>query len=162
MSDPVLTPAYAQTTAETGYGDAVFISIDGGTTFIQVMQTQNVQYSNNKKDFLETTTTTSIGGYKTYKGTLKDPGSFTFSCVVLTDDPGQLALASSYDADVLLTVKHVYKAEPGFTTGPINTFFAEVEQCPPPGSNQSDFRKIDVSLKISGPITTTPAVEEGD
>jgi hypothetical protein len=154
-----LTPTYGLTNAQTGYGDVVFISVDGGTTFKQIMQTQNIQYSNQKKDFVETTTTTSTGGYKTYKGTLKDPGSFTFDMVFDPADEGQLALAAAYDADTPITVKHVYKAQPGFTSGPINTFSAEVEQCPLPGSNQADIAKMSVSLRISGPITATAAVE---
>jgi predicted secreted protein len=158
MSTP-LTPVYAVTSAQTGYGDVVFISVDAGTTFTQVMQTKNIQYSGQKKDFVDTTTTTSTGGYKTSKGTLKDPGSITFDCVFLADDPGQLALAAAYDADTILTVKHVYKAQPGFTTGPINTFTAEVEQFPLPGSDETKVATISVSLKISGPITQTAGVE---
>lgn len=156
---PALVPTYAQTVAQTGYGDVIFISIDGGTTYIQVMQTKNIQYSGQKKDFVDTTTTTSLGGYKTSKGTLKDPGSLTFDMVFDPVDPGQTALAAAYDADTVLTVSHVYKAQPGFTAGPINTFTAEVEQCPLPGSDETKVATMSVSLKISGPITTTPAVE---
>jgi hypothetical protein len=158
MSTP-LTPAYAVTSAQTGYGDVVFISIDGGTTFVQVMQTKNIQYSGQKKSFVDTTTTTSTGGYMTSKGTLKDPGSMTFDCIFLADDPGQLALAGAYDADTVLTVKHIYKAAPGFSAGPINTFVAEVEQFPLPGSDETKVATISVSMKISGPITQTAAVE---
>jgi predicted secreted protein len=156
---PTFAPAYAITSAQTGYGDVIAISIDGGTTLTQVMQTKNIQYSGQKKDFVDTTTTTSTGGYKTSKGTLKDPGSMTFDCIFLADDPGQLALAAAYDADTILTVKHFYKAQPGFTTGPINTFTAEVEQFPLPGSDETKVATISVSLKISGPITQTPGVE---
>lgn len=154
-----LTPTYALTNAQTGYGDVVFISVDSGTTFTQIMQTKNIQYTNQKKDFVDTTTTTSVGGYKTSKGTLKDPGSFTFDMVFDPADPGQLALAGAYDADTVLQVKHVYKAQPGFTSGPINTFTAEVEQCPLPGYNETNVATMSVSLKISGPITKTAAVQ---
>jgi hypothetical protein len=156
-----LTPAYALTSAQTGYGDVIFFSIDGGETFIQVMQTKNIAYSGQKKDFVDTTTTTSTGGYKTSQGTLKDPGSMTFDCVFLATDPGQLALAAAYDADTILTVKHVYKVQPGFASGPINTFSAEVEQFPLPGSDETKVATISVSLKISGPIAQTAAVASG-
>lgn len=158
---PTTTPTYAQTVAQTGYGDVVFISVDSGTTFTQIMQTKNIQYSGQKKDFVDTTTTTSLGGYKTSQGTLKDPGSLTFDMVFLPLDPGQVALAAAYDANTVLTVKHVYKTQPGFTAGPINTFIAEVEQCPLPGSDETKVAVMSVSLKISGPITTTPAVSSG-
>jgi predicted secreted protein len=157
---PTFTPTYAIDTAQTGYGDVVAISVDGGNTFIQVMQTKNMQYSNQKKDFVETTSTTSTGGYKTYKGTLKDPGSFTFDIIFKADEPSHLALAAAYDADTILQVKHVYKAQPGFTSGPINTFSAEVESFTLPGSDEAKVAVISVSLKISGPITQTAAVAE--
>lgn len=156
---PAFVPSYAITSAQTGYGDVIAISIDGGTTLLQVMQTKNIQYTGQKKDFVDTTTTTSTGGYKTSQGTLKDPGSMTFDCIFLATDPGQLALAAAYDANTVLTVKHFYKTQPGFTSGPINSFTAEVEQFPLPGSDETKVATISVSLKISGPITQTAGVE---
>ena len=153
-----LTPTYAPTVAQTGSGDVLFISVDNGTTFVQLMGTQNIAYSNQKKDFEETTSTTSVGAYKEFKGTLKDPGMLTFEITVNIADPGQIALAAAYDSDTKLVVKHVYKAPAGFTTGPINTMSAEVEQDPLPGSTAGKVSKSSVSLKISGQITKTPAV----
>lgn len=155
---PTLSPTLAPTVAQTGSGEVIFISVDGGTTFIQLQGTQNIQYSGQKKDFDDITSTTSPGAYKESKGTLKDPGSMTFDLVVNIADPGQIALASAYDADTVLTVKHMYKLLTGYTSPAINTFTCEVEQDPLPGSDAGKVSKVSVSLKISGQITKTAAV----
>lgn len=148
---------YAATPAVTGSGDIVMIAVDG-TTFIQIMGTQSISYSGQKRDTEEVTSTTSPDNYKEFVGTLKDPGNFTFDLVVNTQDPGQIALAAAYDADTVLTVKHLYKAQTGFTAGATNTFTALIEQDPLPGSDAGKVSKVSVSLKISGPITKTAAV----
>jgi len=155
---PTFTPTFAHTKAQIGYGDVVAVSVDGGTTLTQVMGTSNIQYSGQRRDMLESTSTTSVGGYKEYIPALKDPGSFTFDVSFDPSDAGQLAVAAAYDSGVTLTVKHYLKAQTGFTTGPIYSFSGTVESFPLPGSDTSKITTLSVSIRISGPITTTAAV----
>lgn len=154
-----LVPVYAPAVAQTGLGDAVFISIDEGANFLQVMQTNNMQYAGQKINFEDVTTTTSENGVLESMPTTQDPGNFNFDVVFNPSDPGQLALSAAYDARTKLVVKHVYKAQPGYTSGPIKTFRAWVAENPNPGSDVTKATKMSVSMKITGTITTTPAVE---
>lgn len=159
---PTPTPQYASTYAQTGSGDVIFISVDGGTTFVQLMGTLKIAYSGQAKSFDDITSTTSVGNYMERKGTLKDPGKLGFDLVFSPTDPAQIALLASYDSDTVLTVKHVYKAQTGFSAGPINTFQAEVESDPLAGSDAGAVTKVTVSLQITGPITKTAAVPVAD
>lgn len=155
--------AFAASAAHTGYGDGLFISVDG-TLFNQVMATQNMQYQGQKNNYEDVTTTTSPSNPGSSVPSLEnlivseDPGTFTFDVVFDPSDVGQIALDAAYAAKTKLTVKHVYKALAGQTTGPINAFTATVESFAQPGSNATSGTKRSCSLKISGPITKTPAV----
>lgn len=161
------TVAQAATQGHTGFGDGVFISIDGGTTKLQVMQTQNMQYQGQKNNYDDNTTTTSPSNPGSSVPVLEnqiiseDPGSFTFDVIFNPSDAGQIALEAAFSAKTKLTVYHVYKALAGQTTGPYNTFTATVESFPQPGSGVTATTKRSCSLKISGVITKTAAVESG-
>lgn len=152
-----LVPTTAAANARTGLGDAVFLSVDGGTTWTQIMQTKNMAYSNQKVNFDDVTSTTSPNAVIESLPTTQDPGNFTFDMVVNTDDPGQLALGAAYDARTQLKVTHMYKLQSGFTTPASNVFTAWVEQNPLPGSDVTKATTVSVSLKISGLITRNAA-----
>jgi hypothetical protein len=156
---PSLVPATASAAAvaRTGLGDGVFISIDSGTTWLQLMHTKNMAYSNQKINFDDVTTTTSVNAVIESFPTTEDPGNFTFDMVVDPADPGQVALAAAYDARTPLKVTHVYKLQPNFTTPANNVFAAWVEQNPVPGSDVTKATTVSASLKISGNITRNPA-----
>jgi hypothetical protein len=159
MADPVLTPTYGIAPAVTGVGDVIFISADNGTTFKQIMHTKGIKYNGQQKNKIDTSTTTNTGGYQSSIGALKDPGTLDFSMIFDPSDDGQLLLVSAYDSDVILQVRHVYHAAPGYTSGRINAFTAWVQKCPVPSSDESAATAMDVSLQITGPITVTDAVE---
>src|SRR5512142_3222856 len=115
---PSLVPATASAAAvaRTGLGDGVFISVDGGTTWTQIMHTKNMAYSNQKINFDDVTTTTSVNAVIEPLPPTQHPGNFTFDMVVDPADAGQLALAAAYDARTPLKMTHVYKLQQGFTT----------------------------------------------
>lgn len=150
-------PAFAATVATTGFGDGVFLSADGGTTYMQVMATNKMAYTGQKRNFVDVTNSTSPGAVEEFQGTTQSPGNFTFEIVFLPNDPGQLALGAAYDNNTPLKIAHVYKAPAGYSTGPIRSFTAIVEELPSPGSDVTAATKMNVSLKISGLITKTPA-----
>jgi hypothetical protein len=163
MADPVLTPTYREAPAVTGVGDVLFISADGGTTFVQIQDTSKIQYNGRQINKISTNSTTNVSGYETSIPGMKDPGTLDFSMIFdPAGEPGQLLLVSSFDANLTLLVRHVYHAPVGFTSGRINAFKAWVQKCPVPGSDESDKTTMDVSLQITGPITVTDAVPEGD
>ena len=148
----------AVTPAFTGAGDAVFLSIDGGTNYIQVMATNNMQYDGQSIDFEEVSTTTSPSAVKEYIPTMENPGDFTFDVVFNPSDPGQQMISVAYASKKQLNIAHVYKTQPGFSQGPINSFVGWISKNPQPGSDVAKATKRAISIKISSVITKTPAV----
>jgi len=147
---PTVTPSVGF----TGKGGTIAISTDG-TTFTTLKQPQKISQSGQKSNFADITNLSSPDAFNEWLPTTIDSGSLSFSLIADPTDTSQLMLLSAFNAQTKLTVKLQYPPVGTQVTGLLKTFAAYVETATAPTMDVTSASTIDVSLKITGPVSDT-------
>lgn len=149
------TPTPVATTAFTGKGGSLSLSIDG-TTFTRIGQIQKVSSSAQKANLADVTNLDSPSAFIERIPTTLDSGTLSFTVIANPTDAGQLMLLAGFNAQTRFTVKLQYPPVGTQTTGLLKTFLAFVTSAPQPSLAVTEASTFDAELTITGPVTDTP------
>ncbi len=139
--------------AFTGWDGDIDLSVDDGANFTPLGGHKKYGPSGRSMSTSDGTSLKSPGRYKVKLPGQKDSGTVTIDIVADYNDPGQLLLASAFDADQALTVRVKYPALKGMQTGPVDTYRALITKLGMPDMSM-EASTYSVEFDITGVITT--------
>jgi hypothetical protein len=142
---------------QLGKGAVLSSSTDGGTTWTPIKQLKTITFSGSKQDFDDITNLDSPGAVREVVPTLIDPGTADFQGVFNGTDPGQLALSAAFTAQTPLEFKLQFAPGATQTVGFLRTWNGYMASKPQVDAQMDKASTFSGSVKITGPVTDTPA-----
>jgi len=135
--------------AVAGIG-AVFARWDAGESeFVELAEVLDITGPSMSRTTIDTTSLSSIGGYMTAIGGLRDPGTISFN-MIFSADRYDLLLTDFEDSDN--GTYQITLPDPGGSTLEFEALVTELPLSVP----VNDKITCNVTFKISGPVTFTP------
>ena len=145
----------------TGKGTVLSIGSGGtGEQFTAIVQVKTFQFSGQKWSFDDATNAGSpavgVGVLKESIPSTMDAGDMAIAGIFLPSDPGQLALATAFNAGTLTDFKLQVGLGPGQTVvGNLYTFSGYLQELPAPNIQFDKIIDFKASIKLNTVITVT-------